>query len=162
MDPADRWPVGTRVFTTLGSGRIVQYRHSDGLYELSLPYGVAYVKPSTIIGAEELSPLALQAIGVGVPHSSANTSLKSNSDTNPTSAHTHTNSGSPHSTSSSAEETAEEIFGGSVKSSGSKPHVKDPSKVFYGTQMCYLFLRLHHIIYTRLMTARQLAQEQEG
>jgi histone deacetylase complex regulatory component SIN3 len=37
--------------------------------------------------------------------------------------------------------------------------VKDPCKVFYGTQMCYVFLRLHHTLFTRLSLARQLAKE---
>lgn len=35
--------------------------------------------------------------------------------------------------------------------------VADPSKLFYGTQMCYIFMRLHHALYVRLRTARQLA-----
>jgi paired amphipathic helix protein Sin3a len=35
--------------------------------------------------------------------------------------------------------------------------VQDPSKLFYGTQMCYIFMRLHHALYVRLRIARQLA-----
>ena len=35
--------------------------------------------------------------------------------------------------------------------------VANPSKLFYGTQMSYIFFRLHHILYTRLCFARQLA-----
>jgi len=37
--------------------------------------------------------------------------------------------------------------------------VQDPSKLFYGTQMCYIFMRLHHALYHRLRVARQLAAE---
>ena len=37
--------------------------------------------------------------------------------------------------------------------------MRDPCKLFYGTQMCYIFLRLHHAMYVRLRIARQLASE---
>ena len=38
--------------------------------------------------------------------------------------------------------------------------VYEPCKLFYGTQMAYIFFRLHHILYTRLALARQLAQSE--
>ena len=38
--------------------------------------------------------------------------------------------------------------------SGSSDHV------FYGTQMCYIYLRMHQTIYNRLCVARQLAKDQ--
>ncbi len=40
---------------------------------------------------------------------------------------------------------------------GTAQTVADPSKLFYGTQMCYIFMRLHHALYVRLRIARQLA-----
>ncbi len=36
--------------------------------------------------------------------------------------------------------------------------VKHPAQLFFGTQMVYLFLRLHHVLFTRLALARQLAR----
>lgn len=39
--------------------------------------------------------------------------------------------------------------------------VKHPSKLFYGTQMSYIFLRLHHTLYMRLKLARTLSQEMQ-
>lgn len=92
------------------------------MYEVQLPFGVGYLRHNSIIGAEELSPLARQAIGV--------TSVNN----------------------------VDVIHGGVVTSSKSQLPVKEPCKLFFGTQMCYLFLRLHHIIFVRLCTARQLAK----
>ena len=40
-----------------------------------------------------------------------------------------------------------------------EPTVKKPQQLFYGTQMCYVFLRLYHTIYVRLLAARRLATE---
>jgi histone deacetylase complex regulatory component SIN3 len=54
------------------------------------------------------------------------------------------------------------IFGGIEGSPASEAGacaVQDPCKLFYGTQMCYIFLRLHHAMYVRLRAARQLAAE---
>jgi hypothetical protein len=51
------------------------------------------------------------------------------------------------------------IYDGLVNTSfnPTSERVADPSKLFYGTQMCYIFLRLHHALYVRLRIARQLA-----
>ena len=49
------------------------------------------------------------------------------------------------------------IMGGLVTSSNLPTKINEPNKVFFGTQMCYLFMRLHHIVYNRLTIARQLA-----
>lgn len=38
-------------------------------------------------------------------------------------------------------------------------YVVKPCHVFYGTQICYIFFRLHHILYVRLRTAFLLSQE---
>lgn len=40
--------------------------------------------------------------------------------------------------------------------------IGDPSKLFYGTQMCYIFMRLHHALYVRLHTAKVLAAEMQA
>lgn len=42
--------------------------------------------------------------------------------------------------------------------SGNIDTVHDPSKLFFGTQMCYIFMRLHHTLFVRLRVARQLAE----
>jgi hypothetical protein len=81
------------------------------------------MRHSSIIGAEELSPQALQAVGVSTDPSTG----------------------------------ADNILNGGVTSSGTLPGVQQPCNLFFGTQMCYLFIRLHHIIFSRLTTARQLA-----
>jgi hypothetical protein len=72
----------------------LSYRPSDNIYQVALSYGVGYLQPSAILGAEELSTQALNIIGV--------------------------------------------------------------------TQMMYIFLRLHHIIYIRLCLARQLAKSESS
>ncbi len=54
------------------------------------------------------------------------------------------------------------IYGGLVNEntlSTKTYRVRDPSKLFYGTQLCYVFLRLHHTLFSRLRVAYQLAQE---
>lgn len=55
----------------------------------------------------------------------------------------------------------DKIYNGLVTTSLENPQetVKDPSKLFYGTQMCYIFLRLHHTLYIRLSMAHKLALE---
>ncbi len=114
----------------------MSYRPSDNIYQVALSYGVGYLQPSAILGAEELSTQALNIIGV---------------TQNPTTG-------------------ADMVYDGLVQSSngpGSSPNgdngnVKDPSKLFYGTQMMYIFLRLHHIIYIRLCLARQLAKSESS
>lgn len=40
--------------------------------------------------------------------------------------------------------------------------VQEPSFLFFGTQMCYVFLRLHHTLTMRLADARRLATVKEG
>lgn len=48
---------------------------------------------------------------------------------------------------------------GSAADKKKRSFVVGPSKLFYGTQLCYVFLRLHHALYSRLAVARKLAQE---
>lgn len=57
------------------------------------------------------------------------------------------------------------IYAGLVASSSSNNSnstlIRDPHKLFFGTQMCYIFLRLHHALYARLRTAKVLAHEMQ-
>jgi len=130
-DNLNVWLNGTRVTTVYGSGRIISHRATDNFYQVQLAYGMAYLRPSTILGAEELSSQALKVIGV----------------------------------SNNATGTADSVYQGNVTpGTGNlkEKAVKSPSKLFYGTQMAYIFLRLHHIIYTRLCFARQLAKSESA
>ena len=133
VDPSEAWPEGTRVVTIYGSGTIMKFNGSDSLYQVQLPFGVGYLVPSAILGAEELSVQALHAIGV-TEHSPSVTSPEERS--------------SP--TTSTAGST---IDPGTTSMNGSgndgMPGVQDPCQVFYGTHWCYLFFRLHHTIFSR-------------
>ena len=64
IDPNEAYQVGTKVLTLYGSGTVLHFRTSDNTYQVQLPYGVGYLRPSIIIGAEQLSINALEAIGV--------------------------------------------------------------------------------------------------
>ena len=46
-----------------------------------------------------------------------------------------------------------------VSSAAGPKRVKAPGEVFYGTQMCYCFMRLYHTLFTRLAKAKELAAE---
>lgn len=130
-DNLNVWLSGTRVATVYGSGRIISHRSADNFYQVQLAYGIAFLRPSTILGAEELSSQALKVIGVA-------------------------------STATSGTDT---VYQGNVApGTGNMKEkvVKPPSKLFFGTQMAYIFLRLHHIIYTRLCFARQLAKSESA
>jgi paired amphipathic helix protein Sin3a len=117
------WTAGARVLTIYGQGEVLEFRPVDGMYRIQLAYGVGFVSASTIIGAEQLSTQALQAIGVGVD----------------------------------AETGAERILNVSAPAPAPANAVSDPCRVFFGTQMCYVFLRLYQTIFTRLLCAKQLA-----
>jgi histone deacetylase complex regulatory component SIN3 len=125
------WSVNTRVLTTYGSGVVVNYREKDDMYEIKLTsFGAkAFIRSNSIYGAEQLSTQALTAIGV----------------------------------TKSGQKGQDLIFNGLVQGSEHSKEtedlVKEPCKVFFGTQMCYVFLRLHHTLYVRLRAARKLAQE---
>jgi hypothetical protein len=141
--------VGTRVLTSYGSGVIASYRESDDMYEVKLPFARAFVKAGSIIGAEQLNTAALAAIGVskggvGKPDIIWN-GLVTGDPNFPTVA-------------------ASFLQAAHTNSSSLKHHVdvvSEPGKVFFGTQMCYVFLRLHHTLFTRLREVKLLAQEME-
>ena len=64
IDKNEAYPVNMQVLTLYGSGKILSFRTHDNTYQVQLPYGIGYLRPSVIIGAEELSINALEAIGV--------------------------------------------------------------------------------------------------
>lgn len=122
IDPSEAWQNGTKVITIFGSGKVISYRASDGCYQVQLPFGIGYLRPSVILGAEELSIQALSHINVY--------------------------SDPVH---------GDSINGKPIVSSGST--IKENCSLFYGTQTCYLFFRLHHLLCTRLCAAKLLAME---
>jgi hypothetical protein len=142
VDPSEAWPENTKVVTIYGSGVVKGFRSEDSLYKVQLPFGMGYLVPSAILGAEDLSPQALHAIGV--------------SET-PTSDVT----GSSPSTSPVKGKTGLGSVG-----TGADSGVKDPCRIFYGTHWCYVFFRLHHTIFSRLCAARDmsaaLSQDEES
>ena len=64
IDVNEAYQAGTKVLTLYGSGTILSFRGSDNTYQVQLPYGVGYLRPSVVVGAEQLSVNALEAIGV--------------------------------------------------------------------------------------------------
>ena len=74
-DSSEAWVTGTTVITPFGNGVVLEYRPEDGIYAVGLKYGTVYCKGYTIIGAEELSGNALDAIGV---QDGSNTNIPAN------------------------------------------------------------------------------------
>jgi len=122
IDPSEAWPAGTKIITIFGSGKVISYRASDGCYQVQLPFGIGFLRPSVILGAEELSAQALSHINVVSDQALGDT-----------------------------------INGKPIVGSGST--IKENCSLFYGTQTCYLFFRLHHLLCTRLCAAKLLAIE---
>ena len=44
-----------QVLTVLGSAIVISFRPEDNMYEVRLPFGIGYIRASSIIGAEQLS-----------------------------------------------------------------------------------------------------------
>eukprot|EP00605_Chrysophyceae_sp_TOSAG23-4_P002229 GSChrysophyteH1.ASY1.ANO1.2472.1 assembled CDS len=65
VDSSEAWAPGVRVLTAYGSGVVTAYRVKDSMYVVGLCFGTAFVKPSSIIGAEEFgaAPSAKNAAG---------------------------------------------------------------------------------------------------
>lgn len=128
VDIAEAWQVDSTVLTLFGSGKVMAFRPADNTYQIKLPFGVGFLKPAVIIGAEELPVNALEAIGV---------TFDANLN--------------------------EFVNNVNITEKRSKclpsDFVTDPSKIFYGTQMTYIFFRLHHTLYWRFVLARRLANE---
>lgn len=130
--PDEAWANGTKVITSFGSGIVLSFRPEDDIYEVQLPFGKAFLNSVAIYGAEQLPITAMNAIGVTVDETTGK----------------------------------ELIFNGQVdasipstNSSSSSQILEPPCKLFYGTQMCYIFLRLHHTLFMRLRAAMILSHE---
>ncbi|CAM9105712.1 unnamed protein product, partial [Ectocarpus fasciculatus] len=123
-DVTPAWEVGTTVITLYGSGKVTGYRSADRMHSVKLPFGEAFMRPSCILGAEQLSSAALQAIGVSRDAQGRDTILN----------------------------------GLKVPPAENEVPVKRPQELFFGTQMCYVFLRLYHTIYVRILKTRRLAE----
>lgn len=113
--------------------------------QVILPFGRAFLGTSSILGAEQLSAQALAAIGVtkgvrGKEDLIWNGLVTGSADA----SGAHAN-GAANSTANST----------------TQDRVQEPCKLFFGTQMCYVFLRLHHTLFVRLRTAYRLAQQQQ-
>jgi paired amphipathic helix protein Sin3a len=144
LDPSEAWLPSTRVLTLFGSGTIKAFRAADSMYEVALSFGTAFLNPNVIYGAEQLSKQALSAIGVTTdPDTGKDRIFNGLVHSEPVAASTSTSSKGKNTTTPEAVPTT----------------VQDPCKLFFGTQMCYIFLRLHHTLYIRLSIAHQLASE---
>ncbi len=64
VDASHAWAPGTRVLTLYGAGEVRGFRAADGSYEVELPFGRGSLRPSAVVGPEDLAPTALKAIGV--------------------------------------------------------------------------------------------------
>lgn len=117
------WEIGTKVLTLFGTGIITGYRLTDRMHSVKMPFGVAYMRSSSIVGAEQLSSAALEAIGVK----------------------------------KDAQDRESILNGLKVPPADNEVPVYRPQELFFGTQMCYVFLRLYHTIFVRLLNARNLA-----
>lgn len=150
---SDTWSVNTKVITLFGSGVIQSHNSDTKMYGVLLPkYGLVNMKPSCVIGAEELSISALNAIGVN--------RAQINDPTSDTIVNVPTLAelmASDKQALSAAD--LEELH--RVQLSASAEPVENPSKIFYGTQMCYVFFRLHHTLFNRLEILQQLALDAE-
>ena len=71
IDSASSWQSGMNVLTIFGSGKIIGFRQVDNTYQVQLRFGVGYLRPGAIIGAEELSSQALEVIGVNIDSTGA-------------------------------------------------------------------------------------------
>jgi paired amphipathic helix protein Sin3a len=123
-DVAPNWPIGSSVLTFYGVGTVTGYRAEDSMHSVRLPFGIAYMRPSCILGSEELSVPAMAAIGVTKDANGRDVILN----------------------------------GLNTNAPKGEPLVKQPQQLFFGTQMCYVFLRLYHTIYSRLLSAKRLAR----
>ena len=59
VDISEAWPIHTKILTIYGSGTVLSFRGIDSMYQIQLPFGIAYLNPMSTIGAEELSVQAL-------------------------------------------------------------------------------------------------------
>ena len=121
----EAWAMGSRVLTIFGPGIVTNYRSEDVTYCVQLPFGMSYLNSASILGGEELSKDAVEALGL----SRGGGKIIVND---------------------------QKI---DVSSAASNYRVNAPCEIFYGTQVCYCFMRLYHTLFVRLCVARDLADE---
>ena len=56
--------MGSRVLTIFGSGIVTNYRPADVMYCVQLPFGMSYLNSASIVGGEELTKDAVEALGL--------------------------------------------------------------------------------------------------
>lgn len=130
LDITEAWPNNTRVLTSVGSGTIILFRSEDSMYKVQLPYGIAFMKPSCILGAEELSVQSQANLGATVTY-------KENKDKDQI----------------QNQSDAYVSVMNDYKEFSTDLHKEE----FIGTQLCYVFLRMYHTIYHRLSVAKDLS-----
>jgi paired amphipathic helix protein Sin3a len=166
VDEAEAWVVGTRVLTIYGPGVVLTFRSTDSIYSIGLPFGTAFVAASSIIGAEELSESALNAVGVdkegvfGKPLPALATFTGDSTTTvdvaaAPAAAPAPAKRGSSRGSVAATDTSAAGPANGAPKSA----HVicNEPDKLLYSTNLGYLFIRMYHCIYARLAAARDMS-----
>ena len=102
------------------------------------------------LGAEELSAQAMHAIGVDPSEAIATTTTDSTAGGGGAAA-------SSSSSSSSSSSRQQRCRTPPVALEASLSHIHAPCQLFFGTHWCYVFLRLHHTLFTRLAAARDMA-----
>ena len=147
LHTAEAWPIGTRVITLLGSGVVMDFRAEDGMHTIQLAFGKAYMTAVSIMGPEELSPQALQAIGVSREEATGSELVYGKALAQTLAA------------ASSTAKVASSGSGASLAPLVVDDVVLSPSSLFFGTQQCYVFLRIHHTLYSRLALARSMCTE---
>lgn len=185
---ADPWICGTRVITLHGPGIIESYVTETNSYNVKLASGSINLKPSCVIGAEELSMSALSAVGVTrnviTPATSSTPAVFEDTVINvPTlkdlieldkqllaswdaSAAAVANATAAAEGGEAMDTTVPEVDTDNteinrVQRNASATEVPEPCRLFYGTQMCYVFSRLYHTLFTRLEHAKQLSVEHQ-
>jgi hypothetical protein len=168
VDASEAWAAGSRVLTAYGSGVIISYRIADSMYVVGLCFGTAFVKPSSIIGGEELSPAALTALGVtpgATPEMDPtvggvalpNVSTYSGDPAVP---------GAPLAPAPAVASRGSRKDKGPVSAAPAKPvapntaneMLPEPCRLLLSTPVGYAFMRMYHTIYTRLSYARDLSE----
>lgn len=185
MAVADPWACGTHVITLQGAGVVESYDKQLNSYSVKLSSGSVTLKPTQVIGAEELSVSALGAVGVTrnvITPATENTpavyedtidnvpaikdlieldkQLVASWDASAAAAAAAAEAGDDAmDTAPVVDKDNTEIH--RVQRNASAAEVPHPCSLFYGTQMCYVFSRLYHTLFTRLEHAKQLAVEHQ-
>jgi paired amphipathic helix protein Sin3a len=136
----DAFAIGTRVVTQYGIGTVLSYDEKTSIHKVQLSFGISFLPSAAIIGAETLSPSALEAIGVQ-SDKDGDVILQSEKD------------------GIKVQDYRDKV---NSSASSSRPLVHDPNFVFYGTQMCYILFRLHHTLMVRLSLAMELSEIKQG